>query len=101
MLDGGLVAGQATGQVDQDVDPAVLQHDPIDGLAHFGLVGKIGRHRQHARPACRQLLRSGFDVIARAGHDSKGRALRCQRPGDRLSDLLVAAHARHQRDFAR
>ena len=72
----------------------------IDQPAHLRFIGQGPGHGEDAGASLSQFLSSGFNVALRARTDRQLSAVSRQRFGDGLSDLSVAAHARHYGHFA-
>jgi hypothetical protein len=95
VLDRRLIAAEAACQVHQNVDPAVFAYGAVDQPLDLALIGQRPSHSEHAGACVSQFFGPGFNVAFIARTNRQLSAVFCQRLGDGLADLSVAAHARY------
>ena len=100
VLDRSLISGVASCQVHQNVDPAVFTYGAVNQPLDLALIGQRPSHGEHAGTSVSQLFGPGVNVVLLARTNCQLSAVFCQRFGDGLANLSVAAHARYDGHFA-
>jgi hypothetical protein len=90
----------ASCQVHQNVNPAVFTYSAVDQALDLALIGQRPNHGEHTGACASQLFGPGFNVTLVARTNRQLSAVFCQRFGDGLANLSVAAHARYDGHFA-
>jgi hypothetical protein len=100
VLERSLIAGEPSRQIHQNIDPTIFIQSVINQPADLDLIGQRPSHSEHADACVSQLFGPGFNVALLARTNRQLSAVFCQRFGDGLANLTVAAHARYDGHFA-